>query len=290
MRAPQGEIDATLQKLVKIKWLSVHRAPSKGRANEPASNDSSVDRRLTQLGNLLVRYFSILAGKREQETNRFLRQLFPILLSVASEEDAIGEALKVDLNSLRESITEIIEQLHLASGTLDKDMRTYFALAKESQEATAYSSSVLTALIISMPMHRIVEEWNRSLVRQAEIAKPRTDFLDVINAMFSGKQLEINQRNELEAVLPNGKRLQLSELSSGEKQLLIIMAEALLQENEQFIYIADEPELSLHVVWQEQLTRNLRRINSKAQVIFATHSPDIVSEYSDRVIDMERLK
>jgi ABC-type cobalamin/Fe3+-siderophores transport system ATPase subunit len=106
--------------------------------------------------------------------------------------------------------------------------------------------------------------------------------------MLNGKNLEINQRNELEVVLDNKahKRLSLSDLSSGEKQLLIIFGEALLQDRTEFIYIADEPELSLHVRWQEHLTANLRKINPSAQVIFATHSPDIVSQYGDRVINM----
>jgi predicted ATP-dependent endonuclease of OLD family len=65
--------------------------------------------------------------------------------------------------------------------------------------------------------------------------------------------------------------------------------EALLQEREHWIYIADEPELSLHVTWQEILTDNLRKINPNAQIIFATHSPDIVGSYQNRVFNLEDL-
>jgi energy-coupling factor transporter ATP-binding protein EcfA2 len=288
---PKPPIDtAILAQIVKIKWLSVHRTPSKARANETPSSDSSVDRKLTQLGNQLVRYFSKLAARRELETSRFLKQLFPILLSTSAEQDVISEAQKIDLPSLQESIADLINQLGLANKNIDKNLSTHFKLAASTKDKASYSSSELAALINSIPMMKVVEEWNRSLVKQSNIAKPRREFLQVINSMFSGKQLEINQRNELEAVLPSDKHLHLSNLSSGEKQLLIIMAEALLQENDEFIYIADEPELSLHVRWQEQLTRNLRKINPKGQVIFATHSPDIVSEYANRVINMERLK
>jgi predicted ATP-binding protein involved in virulence len=107
--------------------------------------------------------------------------------------------------------------------------------------------------------------------------------------MYKNKSLSLNQRNELEVDLPSGKHLPLSELSSGEKQLLILFAEILLQEKSEYIYIADEPELSLHVTWQEQLTRNLLQINPNAQVIFATHSPDIVSHFGDKTLDMETL-
>ena len=51
--------------------------------------------------------------------------------------------------------------------------------------------------------------------------------------------------------------------------------------------MADEPELSLHVLWQEKLINAMRGLNSDAQLIFATHSPDLVGAYSDSVQDMD---
>ncbi len=291
MHPTKSQISAeTLLEMVRIKWLSVHRTSSKARSSDAPSTDSSVDRRLAQLGNLLVRYFSKLAARRESETSRFLKQLFPILFSAASENDAVGEAQKIDLELLRDSITEVIQQFSLSNRILEKNLDTHFKLAETARDKQTYSTRELAALITCIPLLKVVEEWNRSVIRQENIARPRVEFLSVVNSMFAGKELVINQRNELEALLANNKHLALTELSSGEKQLLIIMAEALLQEDSEFIYIADEPELSLHVKWQEQLTRNLRIINPRAQVIFATHSPDIVSEYANRVIDMERLK
>lgn len=66
--------------------------------------------------------------------------------------------------------------------------------------------------------------------------------------------------------------------------MLIILGEALLQQKIPSIYIADEPELSLHVEWQQSLITNLLRINPGGQIIFATHSPDIVSTYGFGVL------
>lgn len=101
--------------------------------------------------------------------------------------------------------------------------------------------------------------------------------------------MSINERNELYAVIGANTKLSLRELSSGEKQLVIILGEALLQKQSPSVYIADEPDLSLHVSWQEKLTTNLRQINPHAQVMFATHSPDIVAGFQDRVFDLEKL-
>jgi predicted ATPase len=78
-------------------------------------------------------------------------------------------------------------------------------------------------------------------------------------------------------------------LSSGEKQLLILLSETLLQKEKPAVLIADEPELSLHVLWQERLITSLRALNPSGQIIVATHSPDIVGRLGPRAVNMETL-
>jgi len=99
--------------------------------------------------------------------------------------------------------------------------------------------------------------------------------------------MSLTEKNELLFETKNKKTIPIEELSSGEKQLLIILGEALLQQEKAVIYIADEPELSLHVKWQETLTSSISRLNSNSQIIFATHSPDIVGGHNDKIINME---
>lgn len=113
--------------------------------------------------------------------------------------------------------------------------------------------------------------------------------MDILNQMFYKKKTHVLDNNELAFTTNSGKKLSAFELSSGEKQLYIILAEALLQRGRSCIYIADEPELSLHINWQEILVDSLRELNPMSQIVFATHSPDIVSHYSDDVIDMEKI-
>jgi len=64
---------------------------------------------------------------------------------------------------------------------------------------------------------------------------------------------------------------------------------SLLQESRPMLFFADEPELSLHVGWQEKLLPSLRTLNPNSQIIVATHSPDIVSIYGKQVIHMEDI-
>ena len=66
--------------------------------------------------------------------------------------------------------------------------------------------------------------------------------------------------------------IQHQSLSSGEKQLLILLTQTLLQEKQPFIYIADEPELSLHIEWQHKIISAIKELNPNVQIIAATHS------------------
>ena len=44
-------------------------------------------------------------------------------------------------------------------------------------------------------------------------------------------------------------------------------------------FVADEPELSLHVTWQEKLLKSITALAGRCQVIVATHSPDIAGGF-----------
>ena len=78
-------------------------------------------------------------------------------------------------------------------------------------------------------------------------------------------------------------------LSSGEKQLLILLSEALLQDQKPHIFLADEPELSLHIEWQRKIIPAVRELNPNAQVIAATHSPEVAAHYKDFLMDMGEI-
>ncbi len=80
------------------------------------------------------------------------------------------------------------------------------------------------------------------------------------------------------------------QLSSGEKQLLIILLNIVLLENKPTILLMDEPEISLHVEWQMIFIKTLLELNSNLQIILVTHSPDIVLKgYRKDVIKLDNF-
>lgn len=77
-------------------------------------------------------------------------------------------------------------------------------------------------------------------------------------------------------------------LSSGEKQILIIFANSILRSSRGKVFIIDEPELSLHLSWQERFIDDIKKLKTGSQFIFATHSPEIIAGYEDRCMEVSK--
>jgi ABC-type cobalamin/Fe3+-siderophores transport system ATPase subunit len=128
-----------------------------------------------------------------------------------------------------------------------------------------------------------------------EIMEPVNKYIDILGKFMRDKSFKFNAKGEMNIFLKNSnkekedKRINIKSLSSGEKQLLILFTETLLQFQKPYVFIADEPELSLHIEWQRNLIKSIRLLNPNAQIIFATHAPEIAANAGRRFINMERF-
>lgn len=123
-----------------------------------------------------------------------------------------------------------------------------------------------------------------------EIAQEKTHFLDIIDDLFkdTGKSI-IREKNEL-YFHSHGEEIPSYVLSSGEKQMLIILLTVLLECKQSYVIILDEPEVSLHIEWQQRLIELIRDLNPNAQIILTTHSPAVIMNgWSDCVTDVEDI-
>lgn len=287
------DIIVQLNNMINISWLSIHRTTAPYRLREEKSFESSVDQKLNDLSNEFIKFFSLLDKQAANETDRFQQTIFLSLLSDESESQVMSLLQKLDYEKEKQSLIEIFRLFKLKEQTfsskVEKHFDSYTKAFRKRSESSPLTLMDISNLIATRRIHSVVQEWNKLTEKQKEIYKLRDTFLGLINELLQRKIIFIDEKNELSVKTESGKIFPLMYLSSGEKQLFIILGEALLQRSTPWIYIADEPELSLHVTWQESLVRNLRKINPNAQIIFATHSPDIVSTYEDYVIDMENV-
>jgi energy-coupling factor transporter ATP-binding protein EcfA2 len=128
-------------------------------------------------------------------------------------------------------------------------------------------------------------------VHRSEVDKlfaPISKFLESINSFYmdTGKSLSIDTVGQLKIQRPDKTYAPVEALSSGERQLLIMFAHLIFNEfeNRSNVFIIDEPELSLHLKWQERFVTKAIEVSPKTQLILATHSPEIIAGYEQRSI------
>ena len=125
--------------------------------------------------------------------------------------------------------------------------------------------------------NRIIEKLQSGDTDAAQqLSQKKSRFQDIVDELFreTGKKI-IRTENELRFT-QIGEVLLPYQLSSGEKQMLIILLTVLVEDNLPFVLFMDEPEVSLHLEWQKRLVDLCVELNPNVQIILTTHSPAIV--------------
>ena len=124
-----------------------------------------------------------------------------------------------------------------------------------------------------------------------DVSKRKTQFQDMVDSLFQDTLKKIDRNcNELQ-FLQYDETLTPYQLSSGEKQLLVILLTVLLEDNKPYVLLMDEPEISLHVEWQQKLVGIIRTLNPHAQIILTTHSPAVIMNgWLDAVTDVADIE
>lgn len=101
---------------------------------------------------------------------------------------------------------------------------------------------------------------------------------ELLDKYMMNKEVEVTPMGLIVKGKDDNGNIPLDSLSSGEKKLLVIFMHCLFNENEPIII--DEPEISLSIIWQENLLPDLLEKTNIKQVIVATHSSAVISNSS----------
>lgn len=166
-----------------------------------------------------------------------------------------------------------------------------FTATKDENGETAFAKTVLDHQLDAVTRQYLAyhyQQSNKVFAKQLtfeEAFAQKAYLLDTLNRLFvsTGKKVD-EQNGELEFLIDSATRITRHHLSSGEKQLLIILLTVLCQEEKQAVLLLDEPEISMHLRWQYELIDIIRHLNPHCQVVIATHSPSIFNDgWRDKV-------
>jgi hypothetical protein len=137
--------------------------------------------------------------------------------------------------------------------------------------------------------HVILGDREKKLAPFALIAGKAERLLASLNRKLRPKQVRLNVESGYDVVTADGRTLRLDQLSSGEQHEMVLLHELLFEAAPNTMVLIDEPELSLHVTWQQDFLEDVAAIAqlSNLDFVLATHSPYIVPE--SRVDVMVRL-
>jgi ABC-type transport system involved in cytochrome c biogenesis ATPase subunit len=283
---------------------------TKRRFLEGNTGATAIDSSLEDVQYLVFEYFRKIAYEQPKISEEFKRKIFE--LSFKFNDDHNLENIPTDDKFLIEKKTKVltaIRQLDIdfldnsATSFFDKmsdliDKRKGFDKLKlietgkkktKNEEVNPREQEdfniIMKWINNSSQIKRIDEIINYSQTYQEKITELRSPIkrLESITSKFlkeGGKEIGVADDGEIKVRLKNGKEANVFELSSGEKQIIIMIAHLIFEEDQKpsGVFIIDEPELSLHIAWQEIFVDSIMEASPKTQFILATHSPSIISK------------
>ena len=125
-----------------------------------------------------------------------------------------------------------------------------------------------------------------------EISKQLRLLTEIINKRFQHKRLTINKQEGFVILASDDSRIPIASLSSGEQHELVMFYQLLFDIKPNSLILIDEPEISLHVSWQENFLIDIQQASESRNydVLIATHSPDIIGDKDEWMVGLSKLE
>lgn len=138
-----------------------------------------------------------------------------------------------------------------------------------------------------------MDDFNKKYKVYEDFIKRLDMFTDIVNRRLMFKKIKISREAGL-VVMEDGhenKSLKLDELSSGEKEVIVLFYELIFEVKEGVMLLIDEPEISLHISWQRMFLEDLNTIveYKRIRTLIATHSPQLINGKWDIQVDLGEL-
>ena len=161
---------------------------------------------------------------------------------------------------------------------------------QELQKIISGASRTQSSLLASV-LEPYVDSIQARLNALERLQRLLITFRSAINAFYKLKSVRLSVREGIQVYDQSNDRLNPELLSSGEKQLLLLLCNILVSTDRPSLFIIDEPELSLNVKWQRELVDALLDLvqDSQVQFIMATHSIELLTRHKASVLRLDSL-
>jgi predicted ATP-binding protein involved in virulence len=213
-----------------------------------------------------------------------------------------------DIPSTKRNFLATFQRLGLSSQELEARLEAFFKKTTELSNILKNEndfskllgskdpekSGAVIELILNYPQFnriaRLLNFVEENVEESKKANEPIDRYLNIVNSFLadSKKEIRFDETGSLVVGQLGGTNSPITSLSSGESQILVIITHLALNPSAQAanVFIVDEPELSLHVRWQEIFVEAVQKANPNLQIILATHSPSIILDRTNNCIDL----
>jgi predicted ATP-binding protein involved in virulence len=309
------EVSLSINKLVDIQWEDEFiEVPSvyfirEQRLLRPVPENNNVAKRISSIKPLAIRSLSEPMPERKRtlaERKQYLKefdqgfiksieenakQLSVIIKETLAQSSEINQKLDVSFPSRLFEQQQIISEEEFTQRfgkvkDIQKLLNEFGLSAVKEDNHPTYKAANATALCV------YINDTEQKLAVFSELLAKLRIFTSTLNERrLTFKRITISKEDGFTFTTDQGKPLALSDLSSGEQQEVILLYELLFKVKPGTLVLIDEPELSLHVVWQKQFLDDLFKIIElqKINIVIATHSPQIINNHWDLTVDLEEI-
>jgi predicted ATPase len=210
------------------------------------------------------------------------------LIQIEKAEETVNSYFR---NFERESLSEESQSI----------LNSYFSklkiiVGKYQEDPEDHNVKVLYALNANqfIKIRKLLKEFEKFESKSLKAMERIQNYLDTLNFFLKDSAKQILFREDTSELTfinldKHGNAVtehkDINYLSSGEQQILILFSYIAFNSGDGRIFIIDEPELSLHIKWQEDFLEKLNSVTPKGtQLILATHSPILANKRRDKAI------
>lgn len=190
-------------------------------------------------------------------------------------------------NMSDQELRDQLEELTRKSASLE----AVGLLAKES--VSEFEDLDLALANVKPLIQTYVEDSRQKLAVLEPLRTKLQLFSDFLRQHYGHKRILLDPERGL-TIATSARRpapLTPSKLSSGEQQMMVLAHQILFKATEGTLVLIDEPELSLHVLWQSTFVEDLAEMGQVNNLSFllATHSPTLIGGREDLKRSLDKL-
>jgi predicted ATP-binding protein involved in virulence len=206
------------------------------------------------------------------EMGRRLEQQFP---------SRIIDALRQGTRVSQQEVTTLVQDIR------EREAR-FQDLGLLSHGQTARFEETITDQSALVVLKTYLEDIQAKFRELESTAERLQVFVESINSLMLFKLLRPSLEKGFEVVSNDDRIIPLRALSSGEQHLIVLLGELIFDAPSGSIILLDEPEISFHPEWQERFPTVIEKIVkiNDCLVVMATHSPTLVQDHWDAVVEL----